>query len=145
MDKGIKKLRSFSISYGLTKVKLPLILVLVVDNHLCFLLDTGATNNLIDHRVYEYLKGHFEELNEGAMIGIDGTKKSTPKIKLSFTFEGHDYSPIFHVFDSSKAFDVIEKESGIQIHGILGSMFFLEHGWIIDFEKKVVILDSNPL
>ena len=140
-----EKVRIVALDVSLEKVGLPLIIVQVADNHLCLLLDTGATNNLIDLRVYEYLKGHFEDLKEGAMIGIDGAKKSTPKIKLSFTFEGQDYSPIFHVFDSSKAFDVIEKESGIQIHGILGSMFFLEHGWIIDFEKKVVILDSNPL
>lgn len=132
--------RQSSINVSLQKAKLPLIISVVANNHLCFLLDTGATNNLIDQRVYDYLKGHFEELNEGAMIGIDGTKKSTPKIKLSFTFEGQSYSPIFHVFNSAKAFDVIEKESGIQIHGILGSAFFLEHGWIIDFEKKVVYL-----
>lgn len=134
--------RQSSISVSLQKSKLPLILVLVADNNLCLLLDTGATNNIIDQRVYEYFKGHFEELNEGSMIGIDGTKKPTPKIILHFTFEGQEYSPIFHVFDSSKAFGVIEKESGIQIHGILGSMFFLEHGWIIDFENKVVILNN---
>lgn len=140
MDKEIKYSRSFSISYGLKKVNLPLIIVLVADNNLCFLLDTGATNNLIDQRAYDYLKGQVEELNEGAMIGIDGTKKFTPKIKLSFAIEGQAYTSIFHVFDLAKAFDVIEKESGLQIHGIFGSVFFLEHGWIIDFEKKMVYL-----
>ena len=41
------------------------------------------------------------------------------------------------------SFDEIKTESGVQIHGILGSQFFVKHEWIIDFEKQSVYMKNN--
>lgn len=123
------------LSYGLNKTGLPLIVIEINQHNLCFLLDTGSNKNLIDQRVYEYFKEHSETVGNSSIFGLDGNKTETPIIKLSFNFENSPYSTKFSVFELEKSFGAIEKESDIQIHGILGNEFFIENGWVIDFDK----------
>ena len=42
------------------------------------------------------------------------------------------------IMDATSAMAQVQEETGIQIHGILGIQFLLEHKWIIDFEKRTV-------
>lgn len=131
MNKNIKIL----LSYGLKKTGLPLIVVEINQHNLCFLLDTGSNKNLIDQRVYEFFKEHFETVGNSSIFGLDGNKSDTPIVRLDFIFESNSYSTKFSVFELEKSFGAIEKESDIQIHGILGNEFFIENSWIIDFDK----------
>jgi len=123
------------ISFGLRKIGLPLIVVNVYQQNLCFLLDTGSNKNLLDQKVYDYFKEKIKAVGSGEMFGLDGNKFVTTIIKLSFNFENHSYTTNFNIFDSKDSFTTIEKKSDIQIHGILGNEFFIENEWIIDFEK----------
>jgi hypothetical protein len=126
---------SFLLTYGLKKTGLPLIVVEINQQNLCFLLDTGSNKNLLDQKVYEYFKEEIQAVGSGEMFGLDGNKFVTTIIKLSFNFENHTYTTNFNIFDSKDSFTAIEKESDIQIHGILGNEFFIENEWVIDFEK----------
>ena len=128
----------FPLSYGIQKTGLPLIVVEINQQNLCFLLDTGSNKNLIDLRVYEFFKEQFETVGSSTILGLEGNKLDTLIINLSFNFENHSYSTNFNVIDSSSAFGAIEKESDIQIHGILGNEFFIENEWVLDFEKLMV-------
>ena len=123
------------ISYGLNNTGLPLIVIEINQHNLCFLLDTGSNKNLIDQRVYEFFKEHFETVGNSIIFGLDGNKSDTPIVKLDFIFESNSYSTKFSVFELEKSFGAIEEETEIQIHGILGNEFFIENGWIIDFDK----------
>lgn len=125
----------YPISYSLKKIGLPLIVVNINQHNLCFLLDTGSNKNLLDQKVYDYFKEEIEAVGSGEIFGLDGDKFSTTIIKLSFNFENHSYTTNFNVFDSKDSFAAIEKETDIQIHGILGNEFFIENEWVIDFEK----------
>jgi len=129
---------NFPLSYGLQKTGLPLIVIEINQQNLCFLLDTGSNKNLIDQRVYEFFKEQVETVGSSTILGLEGNKLDTPIINLSFNFENHSYSTNFNVIDSSSAFGAIEKESDIQIHGILGNEFFIENEWVLDFEKLMV-------
>jgi len=129
---------TFPLSYGLKKTGLPLIVVEINQQNLCFLLDTGSNKNLIDQRVYEFFKEQIETIGSSTILGLEGKKQDSTIIKLSFNFENHSYSTNFNIFDSTNAFGTIEKESDIQIHGILGNEFFIENEWILDFEKLIV-------
>ena len=95
----------FPIAYGLSKTGLPLILS---EDNVCFIIDTGATNNTLFRFVYE------------------------------FNFGGEDYTSSFSVLDATDAVMTVQEESGIQIHGVLGTSFFVENKWIIDFKNCVV-------
>jgi len=134
---------SFPLSYGLSKSNLPLIPVEIQDKSLCFLLDTGSNINMIDAAVYEYFKDIAEQIGEFAHIGIEGNSEQVITVKLPFQFEGHSYIPVFSVVNLDKAFSKIHEESGIPIHGLLGNKFFIEHGWILDFDKLVLSWKSN--
>ena len=128
----------FPLSYGLNKTGLPLIVVEINQQNLCFLLDTGSNRNLIDQRVFEFFKEQVKTVGSSTVLGLEGNMLETPVIKLSFNFENHSYSTNFNVFDSTNSFGAIEKESEIQIHGILGNQFFIENEWVLDFEKLTV-------
>lgn len=125
----------FPLTLGLQKAGLPLILTSGKLKNLCFLIDTGSTHNSLFDFVYNHFKEEFKIL-EGtqSLMGIEGQYKETPIIEATFNFEGKDYTSTFSVLDASEAIKQVQEETGIQIHGILGTQFLLENNWIIDFE-----------
>lgn len=126
----------YSLNYGLGKSQLPIILVDVKGEYLCFILDTGSTCSLIDSTVVEYFKDIVEPVGDYFISGIEGTKHKVDMIILPFNFEGQIYKPKFCVKPLLDAFSCIEQESGIQIHGLIGTDFLLENKWIIDFKEN---------
>lgn len=128
-----------SLSYGLDKTKLPIIPVEVEGKYLCFVIDTGSTCSLINSNVVEYFKDIVTPVGNYNISGIDGTKHKVDVITLPFFFEGQSYNPKFCVKPLFEAFKDIETESGIQIHGLLGTDFLMENRWIIDLDKLQII------
>jgi hypothetical protein len=126
---------TFPLTYGLTKANLPLIPTTIQDKNLCFLLDTGSNHNIIDKAVYSHFKDISEPIGEYAHFGIEGNQEQSITVKMPFSFEGYTFNPIFSIVNLDKAFSKIKDESGIPIHGLLGNRFFIEHGWILDFDK----------
>ena len=127
------------LSYGICKTKLPIILVEIEDKYLCFILDTGSTCSLIDSSVVEYFKDIVDPVGDYCISGIEGTKHKVDMITLPFNFEGQVYKPRFCVRPLLDAFKSIEDESGIQVHGLLGTDFLLENQWIVDFRTLTLI------
>ncbi|SDI81422.1 hypothetical protein [Bacteroides ovatus] len=131
-----------NLSFSISKVQLPLIIVKVKEKYICFILDTGSTCSLIDSTVVEYFKDIVEPVGDYYINGIEGSKHKVDMITLPFNFEGQIYRPKFCVKPLLDAFKGIEDESGIQVHGLLGTDFLLENQWIIDF-KEFKISNNN--
>lgn len=130
----------FSLTFGLEKTGLPLIVTSGRLKNLCFFIDTGATHNVLFSYVYEHFKDKFKTLDEKQNImGIEGHYEETSIIEATFNFEGIDYTSTFSVFDATDAVQQIQEETGVQIHGVLGTQFLLENGWNIDFDKLKII------
>ena len=109
---------------------------------MCFLIDTGATSNVLFSYVYEHFKEEFKTLNEKQNImGIEGHYKETPIIEATFNFEGNDYTSTFSVLEASEAVTQVQEETGVQIHGILSTDFLIKNKWIINFDKLVISTD----
>ena len=125
----------YSLSHGLQLTNLPLIVVKIANKNLCFILDTGSTCSLIDSNVVEYFKDIAESIGDYYISGIDGSRHKVDVIILPFNFEGYTYKPKLCVQPLSDAFKEIEEDSGIQVHGLLGTDFLIENKWIIDFNK----------
>lgn len=128
-----------NLSFSISKVQLPLIIVKVKEKYICFILDTGSTCSLIDSSVVEYFKDIVEPVGDYCISGIEGTKHKVDMITLPFNFEGQVYKPRFCVRPLLDAFKSIEDESGIQVHGLLGTDFLLENQWIVDFRTLTLI------
>ena len=129
----------FPLTFGLQKTGLPLIVTSGKLKNLCFLIDTGATHNVLFTYVYEYFKSEFKLLSEKQNImGIEGHCKETPIIEATFEFEGSEYTSTFSVFDATEARAQVQEETGVQIHGVLGVEFLIENKWIIDFDKLII-------
>ena len=126
---------TFPLNYGLSKTGLPLIVVKIFENDICLMLDTGSNRNIIDQRIYVHFKDRLKQSEiSDEVFTLNGAAAGTT-IDVPFCFEENDYQEPFLCTDNTDAFDKIQEESGIQIHGILGNHFFLKHGWILDFER----------
>ena len=126
------------IEYSLTKLGLPLIVTSSKPN-LCFLIDTGATHNIVFSYVYEELPSLFSTLGAvHKMIGIEGKENNVSQVKTNLSFEYKETSVTFSVLEATKTVRQIQKESGIQIHGILGIPFLTQNKWVLDFNNLTV-------
>ena len=125
----------FPLDFGLYKTGLPLILTSGKLKNVCFLIDTGSTHNTLFNFVYEHFKDEFKLLDSTCRtMGIEEHYIETPVIEATFNFEGINYTSTFSVLDATDAIAQVQKETGVQIHGVLGVEFLIENKWIIDFE-----------
>ena len=133
----------FSISYGIQNIGLPLILSSGELKNICFLIDTGATHNVLFDFVYEHLKNDVKFTNtNNRIMGIEGHYIETLIIEATFNFEGVICTSTFSVLNASDAILNIQNETGIQIHGILGMQFLLENKCVLDFDKQQISLNK---
>ncbi len=126
------------IEYSLNKLGLPLIVTSSKPN-LCFLIDTGATHNIVFSYVYEEIPQYFSALQDtSCLMGIEGTQQRTNKVEATISFDDKESRVTFSVMDANAAILQIQKESGVQIHGILGIPFLTQNKWILDFNNLSV-------
>lgn len=126
------------IEYSLTKLGLPLIVTSSKPNF-CFLIDSGATHNIVFSYVYEEIPQYFSALQDNScLMGIEGTLQKTNQVEATISFDAKESRVIFSVMDANSAILQIQKESGVQIQGILGVPFLTQNKWILDFNNLSV-------
>lgn len=126
------------IEYSLNKIGLPLIVTSSKPN-LCFLIDTGATHNIVFSFVYKELPHYFQSTKDtSCLMGIDGTTNEVRQVKTAISFDDKVATVSFSVLDASSAVMQIQREHGVQIHGILGIPFLTQNKWVLDFNKLSV-------
>lgn len=108
--------------------------------NLCFLIDTGATINILYKFVCKYFTKSFVELDgSGSVIGFEGEEHKAQYMGITFQMDGKEYSGVFSVIEEYKGMKHIEIEDGIQVHGVLGMPFLMANKWIVDLDKLVVL------
>ena len=131
-ERKTKSRMSFRESMNLTE--LPIVTFYSGSNKLNFLLDTGANMSAINSKDLQDLE--YTKLNKkGTVHGIEGHLTETEYVSIDFTYNDKLYASVFQVVDLQEAFDKIKQESGVTIHGILGSKFFEEYKYILNFKS----------
>ena len=127
---------NYPIHFGLEKAGLPLILTTDNPKNLCFLIDTGSTNDIIFDFVYQHFKDYFT-LTAGSqnIMGIDGSLKPSFIVNAELQFDDLRYKAPFVVLEANDAISQVQAETGIQIHGILGMSFLLDNKLVLDFNN----------
>lgn len=135
-----------SILWSLQKAYMPLVVTYGKVEALCFLIDTGATHNVLFSHVYEGLKkelgDEFTEVfkktieEKQHIMGIEGSRTETHIVEATFNIEGIDYTSTFCILDTPDSIKIVAEETnGIQIHGVLGIQFLIENKWVLDFKN----------
>ena len=129
---------SISLQNTINHIGLPLIVTSSKPN-LCFLIDTGATHNIVFSCVHKDLPHYFQSTQDtSCLMGIDGTTNEVRQVKAAISFDDKVTTASFSVLDASSAVMQIQREHGVQIHGILGIPFLTQNKWILDFNNLSV-------
>lgn len=134
---GIKKKNSeISFREAMDLVELPVITFYNGDKKINFLLDTGSNISYLNKSIVSSLvvESTGEESN---IIGIEGNKVNCKICKMIIRRKNQEFEEEFSIADLDKAFRIVREESGVQIHGILGSRFFEKYKYVLDFKDYI--------
>lgn len=104
-----------------------------------FLLDTGSNLSYINSSVLPLLDHEIID-RESSVVGFEGNEVSTGSCKITVTYKRKKFEEEFSMADLDAAFKVIKQESGVQLHGILGSRFFEKYKYVIDFKNLIAYM-----
>lgn len=137
----IRKRNNSKISFkeAMDLVELPVITFYNGNTKLNFLLDTGSNVSYINSSIISLLV-HEKTNKEMNTIGIEGNKVSNQFCKMSVTYKNQVFEEEFSIADLDEAFSVVKQESGVQIHGILGSKFFERYKYVLDFKELIAYI-----
>lgn len=134
---GVRK-KSSEISFreAMDLAELPVITFYNGDKKINFLLDTGSNISYLNESIVSSLvtESTGEESN---IIGIEGNKVNCKICKMIIRRKNQEFEEEFSTADLDKAFSIVKKESGVQIHGILGSRFFEKYKYVLDFKDYI--------
>jgi len=125
---------SFQSSMDLTE--LPIVTFYQGNKKINFLLDTGATCCTIDETYLKELKYTMLDM-ETNQYGIDGQKVTCKTCNIDITYKDKGYHCPCIIRDLSDIIKSIKQESGITLHGIIGTNFFSSFDYVLDFEKYI--------
>ena len=94
---------------------------------------------MVERNIADFFKDNINYVGENSLHGIEGNEVSTKQGILNLKINGKDYQQDFCFMPLMGGFASIKKESGIEIHGILGNNFLIANKWIIDYGKFVVV------
>ena len=137
INKKNKSKISFKESMDLTE--LPVITFVNNNVKLNFLLDTGSNNSLINKSILNMLD--YKELNETSnLIGVEGNNIKNSICEMKIEYKDYVFDTTFNIADLDTPFNVIKQEDGVQLHGILGSLFFQKYKYVLDFQSLIAYM-----
>lgn len=127
-----------SIKESLDLCSLPIVTFINNSKKFNFLLDTGADRNHISKRALKHIDATDTEYMVETM-GFTGDKEENPIKKAIFGYKKNTFEIELTVSPGlDKSFAFIKQRDGVTVHGILGSTFLREYGYILDFDKLEV-------
>lgn len=139
----IRKNKNNRISFkeALDLTELPVVTFISNEKKLNFLIDTGANNSILNESVVNSMKLNTETF-EGVETNTAGGNIVLNKVvNLEIKYDDKRiYNECFLVADMDEAFSSIKGDTGVTIHGILGSKFFTNHKYIIDFDALALYI-----
>lgn len=141
---GIKSYRStkkknktkMSFKEAMDLASLPVVTFYRGNNKYNFLLDTGSDNSVINKSVFDTLK-NTTIVAKSTTVGMTGEEVACEIAQIDFYYREDRFVSEFSVHDMEQAFSFLKRETGVQIHGILGSRFFEEYKYVLDFKDLI--------
>lgn len=116
------------VSKSLETIGLPLITFEKNGESLRFLLDTGASMNLIKRNVLDHFSNDAEQLpHKTQYYGIDNVCHETNMYSFTFRLGDFEYCEPFQEIQEADALMLDMEDGYFEIHGILSSQFFMKY------------------
>lgn len=129
-----KNIISFRAGYDLTE--LPVISLYQGGNVFNFLLDTGSNDSIIDSNILDKME-FTESERKSQLFGMEGNPQDVKCCNITLSYGTEDYPYEYVICDMKEAFGRIKKESGVTLHGVIGSKFFNAYKYVLDFESLI--------
>lgn len=134
----------YSLEEGIKKIRMPLLVASVNGIELTFLIDTGASNNVIASFVYDQLQEGFVLLGKQfKMMGVEGNYNTVATVETFLSFRNLNIKTTFSVVNLNDAVIHMQQEYGLQVHGFLGIPFLIDNKCIIDFDKMSIKIGTQ--
>lgn len=129
---------------GFDKLKAPLIKMKIKNKYKYFLVDSGATHNILSKEAFKSISKKDDEVkivDNIAILGVNGgdTNKAVPVIEETISVGRDKFVENFLVSeDWETTRKYISDNCGVEVIGLLGSEFFQKARWLIDFDNLVI-------
>lgn len=125
---------SFQNSMDLTG--LPVVTFHQGEKKINFILDTGSTDCVIDSSYLKKLKHKKLDVVMNNQ-GIDGIKQKVNTCLINIYYKDKGYECPCLIRDMSVSINNIKESTGVTVHGLLGSKFFNEFKYVLDFDELI--------
>lgn len=126
---------SFKAGFDLTSI--PVVTLYQGEKKFNFLLDTGSNSCIIDKSILPKIDHEMLNGNSESLIGMEGNQIMVERCMITLYFGNRGYEYSYLVNDMSQAFSSIKHDTGVTLHGIIGSSFFNKFKYVLDFDKLV--------
>lgn len=130
---GDKKPDTISLKESMDLCNLPVVTLMNNGNKFNFVLDTGANENHVSEAAMKNMIGEDSErvLN---VQGFTGSAESNCGKIVDLIYKDRVFTTEIFVSPAlDNSFAEIKHNLGVQLHGIIGSTFLKEHGYVLDF------------
>lgn len=131
----IKK-NEMSFKEGFDLTEMPVVTFKCGDRKLTFLLDTGSNNSIIDSNVLDSIPHEMTD-ETSDLFGLEGNTVKTRICRIRLTYKDTDYEYDYLINDMSQCFGQIKRDTGVTLHGLLGSNFFNRFKYVLDFDSLI--------
>ena len=131
-----QKYNIMSFQNSIDLAELPVVTFYQGKKKINFLLDTGSNNCVIDSNVLKSIKHTMLDMKTN-LYGLEGNAQEVNFCTIKMSYKDKEYEYPFTVQDMSAAFGAIKKETGVTINGMLGSKFFNEYKYVLDFDELI--------
>ena len=131
---GKPDVMSFKAGFDLTDM--PVITLYQGDKKFNFLLDTGSTDSIIDSNILKEIDYKVKNAVSN-LFGMEGQTKQVKSCEITLYFGNKGYTYDYLINDMSQAFGQIKEETGVNLHGIIGSKFFNKFRYVLDFDELI--------
>lgn len=132
-----KRRTGISFKESLDLADLPVITMYNNDRKLNFLLDTGSNISHIDSSI-DNLSCEAIEKESLNITTAGGELKGGEKwLRIPLAYKKQNFSEDFMALELHETFAQIKKETGVQIHGILGNSFFTKYRYTLNFDEMI--------
>lgn len=132
-----KEKSKISIKESIDLVQIPVLTFQDGDTKLNFILDSGSSHSHISRSA--------EKIITGTPVNVDysyttsmGSDAVSEMVETTLKYKSEEFKVKLFINEGlNSSFEGIKKESGVQLHGILGADFLKEHKYVLDFAELV--------